>query len=355
MLLVGQGDLTIQVAHTVLMALPNALFMIFIYALIMSVCSTAVRNRETWVRAIWFVVSMLGYTIIDYTYMVHAYHFQHFKITKFAEFVLVFNVLFILAAHLLVHGDDSHAKRIDEVRTQKLELICQLSASVAHEIRNPLTVVKGYTKLMMNQEFDRNKSVDFLQSMMQELDRAESVISDYLQIGKRPDDHTKTEIQLSQVVDHVVDVLTPYALNNSVELKRTIDKDIRVNGIEAHVTQAIMNLVKNAIEANDQAGEVEVSLVRTSNTVELKVSDTGRGIAKSMLSRLGEPYYSTKTHGTGLGLTLVYKVINDISGKIQVQSQEGRGTTFKVLLPVYPHENAPEVMTQSRSIVDLKM
>lgn len=332
----SHGHLTLQIVKSVLLSLPQAIIIVCIFALVMCLCSFATRKQSFPVRASGFVFSLILYTLIDYFYVQHVTHANFLKFAPFAAFMVVFNFTFIVAIRLMIGIQDTYTKRLEEVRIEKLELISQLAASVAHEVRNPITVVRGYAQLMQREDYDAAKTQAFLQNMVEELDRAQAVITDYLHLAKDPINSTNSEINLSLTVDHVVDVLLPYAVNKNVQLQSTTESDLFIYGNPAHVTQAIINLVKNAVEAHDHGGTVNVHLKQVDKMVQLKVSDSGKGIPQAMLHKLGEPYLSTKKEGTGLGLTLVYKVMNDVKGKIDVQSKEGAGTTFSIIIPRQP-------------------
>lgn len=320
--------------------LPAALVMVAGFTAMMLVCQRLARGRSVSVQSAWFVTGLAVYAGLDYVY-IYRFSAMHpllqVGFVSFASYVLLFTLSFLAAFRFVVAGQNVRARACDELRSQKLELLSQLSSSVAHEIRNPITVVRGFAQLMLDTEYDRARTVQFLNLMLAELNRAEGIIGNYLQLSKRSIDGTSTEVNLSQALEYVVDILTPYAASRNVQLNRHIAQDLVVFGSPSYLNQALVNLVKNAIESHERPGRVDVRAQSCDRWVVLTISDRGRGISRAELSRLGEPYYWTKSQGTGLGLTLAYKVVYDMGGKIEVQSREGVGTTFTLRMPEMRH------------------
>lgn len=337
------SPLSVHAVWQILVSLPHQLVMVAVYALVMCICSMVLRNQRAVVRGLGFIGSLVCYSLLNYIYNADVIVRRHhgFSWSHFTLFIVAINLTFALAARVVVAGQKAQAARFDAIRLEKLQVISDLAASVAHEIRTPITVVRGFTQLILSHDPGRDRTVEFMQNMIEELDKAEAIIADYLQLAKKQIDDVHMVLDLSRIVSGIVEVLRRYAAENHVIIRSTIANDINVDGNEVQVSQAVTNLVKNAIESHTAGGTVEVSLKSIGDRLELKVADSGRGIEASDLPKLGTPYYSTRSHDTGLGLTLTYKVVSEMNGKIRVHSRVGKGTVFTVQLPRSLHQGEP--------------
>ncbi|MCL6516765.1 HAMP domain-containing sensor histidine kinase [Alicyclobacillus sp.] len=331
-LLVGHGRITTEAILTVLHLLPAALLPIAVYAGLMSAAKWLLRRQRPGVQGAGFAAALLVYSTFDYAWVFRSARRVSLHPWTFASFVLFFTLVFVLAARLILAAREAHERRADAAQGERLRLISQLSASVAHEIRNPITTVRGFTQLMLEQEYNRDRTVAYLDNMLRELDRADAMITHYLELSRREVPDERTEVHLQPLIRHVTELLQPLAGNRSVRLRCDAEEAV-VSGSPEPLRQALIHLVRNAIEAHDGPGQVEITLRRMDPHVHITIRDTGRGIPTADLARLGEPFYSTKTKGTGLGLTFVYKVVHELGGRIRVESRPGEGTTFTVWLP----------------------
>ncbi|WJH35003.1 HAMP domain-containing histidine kinase [Paenibacillus sp. CC-CFT747] len=183
--------------------------------------------------------------------------------------------------------------------------------------------------------------MQYIDISMEEIARTEAILSDYLSLSK-PLSQNAEKFDLSSHLQSVIEVLTPFANMNNVVLKM----EIHINGVWINakgdkVKQALLNLIKNAIEACTPNGDGVVTIKLTVQNGEaiLIVSDNGVGMTKEAVERLGSIYYSTKSNGTGLGLTFSYQVIYDLEGTIKVNSVLGVGTSFIITIPLNSHIN----------------
>ncbi|MCL6593700.1 MAG: HAMP domain-containing histidine kinase, partial [Alicyclobacillus sp.] len=312
--------------HTIAVLLPHALWIVLVYVGLMTLCSYALAHQRFSWRGCGFVAALLCYSLLDYAYVAHNGHLPGFNSLAFASFVLFYSLTFIVTARLVVAARNAHERRLDAAQSERLRLIGQLSASVAHELRNPITAVRGFTQLLLEHDYPRAKAVEFLRNMLQEMDKAESMITNYLNLSRPEIRAVKEPVNMAEVTQYAVNLLSPLAQSHQVQLQCQAEPIVVAGSLEP-LCQVLINLVKNAIEAHDRPGTVTVTIKRNEMYGEVVVRDTGRGIPQHELQRLGEPYYSTKSHGTGLGLTRVYKVVHELGGRIRIHSQEGEGTT----------------------------
>ncbi|MFF2886562.1 ATP-binding protein [Paenibacillus sp. NPDC057967] len=218
-------------------------------------------------------------------------------------------------------------------RSEKIELISHLAASIAHEVRNPLQVTRGFLQLLGTKSKEV-KERSYMTLAIDELDRASEIITDFLTFAK-PDMGDVMHLNLSEEIQKIVAILAPLATMSGGSIKMSIDSDLVVKGNSSRFKQALINIIKNSIEAFGENGEVQITATRTSNnSLILKIKDNGEGIDPEDLKRLGEPYYSKKTKGTGLGLMVTYRIIEAMNGEVKFYSDKGSGTEVCITMPV---------------------
>ncbi|WP_100331110.1 PAS domain S-box protein [Bacillus xiapuensis] len=217
-------------------------------------------------------------------------------------------------------------------KKDKLGAVGQLAAGIAHEVRNPLTAIKGFTQLWGQETHHKYSEI-----ILSELERIESIMQEFLMLAK-PHQETKFAIQnINKIVQETAEFMKPEALLHNVELKTELRKHLpAVKLEEKQIKQVLLNLIKNAIDAMPEGGNL---LVRTrcanDEFVCLEVIDEGVGISQDRIPRLGEPFYSNKEKGTGLGLMVSFKIIEHHQGKIFFESEEKKGTKVEIRLPAY--------------------
>ncbi|WP_100372494.1 ATP-binding protein [Bacillus sp. FJAT-45037] len=229
--------------------------------------------------------------------------------------------------------DLSERKRMDDLirKSDKLAVVAQLAAGVAHEIRNPLTAVKGFLQLFQR---DKKFNEQFLQLVMEELERVESIIYEYLTLAKPNHESTFTELQLQKIIQKVMTLVETQSIMKNVTMEFEFEDVATVYGSEKQIKQVLLNLIRNALEAVEENGEITIRLrSHPEDQVCIQVEDNGCGIPKERVARLGEPFYSTKEKGTGLGMMVCYKIIEHHHGLMTVHSEVGMGTRIDVILP----------------------
>jgi hypothetical protein len=216
------------------------------------------------------------------------------------------------------------------VRSESLAAIGEVTAIVAHEIRNPLSTVGGFAKMMLRpganaEMMKRNAAI-----IVEEISKLENILSDLLDFTKPSRPHF-TSCSFADVVGACVQVVQPRADSRHVNLQVDVPAELPLVPMDCgQMQQVITNLLINALDAVSEGGEVRVSAVPEDRTVKLAVSDNGQGIPASHMDQVFETFFTTKPTGTGLGLALARKVIEDHGATIDVASQEGVGTTFTI-------------------------
>ncbi|WP_226676904.1 sensor histidine kinase [Mesobacillus jeotgali] len=218
-------------------------------------------------------------------------------------------------------------------RAEKMNAIGQLAASVAHEIRNPMTVVKGFLQIFLSKEMSEEEHM-YLKLMIEELNRAETIINDYLSLAK-PDVGNLVIIDGSEMTEQVMDLMSSYAMmSKNISLHTEIKNQVKIRGNKSELKQVLINILKNGIEAMGDGGKLSLTLERQGDFGVFVINDTGIGMTAEETSRLGTAFYSLKERGTGMGLMVCYQIVERMKGQIKVSSKKGEGTTFEIIVPI---------------------
>ncbi|MEH7304155.1 PAS domain-containing sensor histidine kinase [Neobacillus drentensis] len=227
-------------------------------------------------------------------------------------------------------------KNDDTLRNlDRLSIIGQLAAGVAHEIRNPLTSLKGFSKLLTDTK-NRDKQDEYLSIIMNELDRIDIIVNEFMSLAK-PQAIQFEQVSLISILESTVNILHPQALLHNVQITNQYQQDdILLDCSPNQLKQVFVNFLKNAIESMPFGGNVDIHVQRVEgNRVQISFSDEGMGIDNELMRFLGTPFYTTKDKGIGLGLTVSNKIIQEHNGTMNIESKTGKGTTVKVELECF--------------------
>jgi len=218
-------------------------------------------------------------------------------------------------------------------KSEKLSLAGQLAAGVAHEIRNPLTAVKGFLQILQSGGELRKEYLDVMYS---EITRIEEIIHELLFLAQ-PTKLIFAEQNINNLLNHVVTLMGTEAIKENIRIETDLHcNPLIINCEENQIKQLFINLVKNSIEAMPRGGEVLIKTEPVADEVMITVSDTGYGIPPETLSKIGQPFYTTKEKGTGLGLAVSFNIIDTHRGKLTINSKPHQGTTFTITFPRVP-------------------
>lgn len=226
----------------------------------------------------------------------------------------------------------SDQKNLNElmIKSERNSLIGELAAGIAHEIGNPLTILKGFLQLFESGTIPKK---EYINIMKDELDRIEEIASDILVLAK-PDRLKFSEENIVEIIKHVVNLMSTDAFKKSIKIYiNYINDKIIVNCIKNQIKQVFINLLKNAIEAMDK-GDIVINVKEYDQYVEISVSDNGPGFEEEILKKIGEPFITTKENGTGLGIVVTKRIIENHNGTFTIDSVEGNGTTITIVLPI---------------------
>jgi PAS domain S-box-containing protein len=215
-------------------------------------------------------------------------------------------------------------------KSEKLALLGQMAAGIAHEIRNPLTSIKGFIQLFKIEQH----RVEYYDIVLSELDRINNIVGEFLVLAK-PTAAVFAEKDIKDLIKDVVTLINTQSILNNVQIFVEFESDLpKISCEENQLKQVFLNLLKNAIEAMPSGGTIDVKVtVKEEEKISAQIIDQGIGIPQERIPTLGEPFYTTKEKGTGLGLMTCYKIIESHNGQLTIDSVIGEGTTIEIILP----------------------
>ncbi len=240
-----------------------------------------------------------------------------------------------LRGNILLFRDITELERLrDEVaRSRRLVSLGNLAAGVAHEIRNPLSSIKGFATYFRERLADSPPDVETAEVMIREVDRLNRVINELLEFA-RPRPPGMRSLNVSEVIGQAKEMMASLAKKKGIALNFQLpQEDLIIEGDPDQLKQVIWNLYLNALEATEPAGRIEVILKAENDRIGITVADTGKGISGQDLPHLFDPYFTTKAAGVGLGLAIVHRIVEAHRGEIRAENRPEGGASFKVLLP----------------------
>ena len=244
--------------------------------------------------------------------------------------------------------DISQLKRTEELlqKSEKLAVVGELAAGLAHEIRNPLTTLKGFTQLIKSKTASGDDY--YIDIMLSELDRIELITNELMVVAK-PQVKKYQREDAKLLINQVMAFSAPHAKLNNVNVTVSFETEETIIYCDGNqIKQVFINLIKNAFEAMPKGGNLTIQVKQKDQFLHIDLHDTGIGIPKSLITRLGEPFYTLKEKGTGLGLMVSFRIIEAHKGTIHFTSEENIGTTVSITLPlVTAHDNFKTEHTHS--------
>jgi len=245
----------------------------------------------------------------------------------------------------LLRLDESHRKLREQTdvlfqteeqlrRADRLSALGELSAGMAHEIRNPLGSIKGAVEILKDDYSPDESKYEFIQILLKETDRLNHIVQEFLSFS-RPQQPEFRRADVNGIIESVLMLTAQEARKAGVQVEKRLDPSIGERSLDAGLLeQAFLNLVLNAVQAMPQGGTLSVESALRERCIEVRIADTGMGISEENRKKLFSPFFTTKKTGTGLGLAITFRIIQNHKGEIDVASEQGRGATFTVKLPV---------------------
>lgn len=254
---------------------------------------------------------------------------------------IIFCGILLIFTHILFLFGKYHLLKRQAIRTreesehQKLEMVGTLAASIAHEIKNPITGVKGLIQLLSEKHHD-SKDQFYFSVIQQEIMRINDIVNEFLILGKPTADKMKA-YDMNEIVKEVQPIIQSESNLYNVEFTvQYTPSPLIIMCSNDNIKQVVLNLSKNAIESmQSHGGRLVISIQQEGTNCLLKISDTGVGIPKHIIDKVYQPFFTNKETGTGLGLVICKRIIDTYKGTIQIKSTEGEGTTVIVRLPLH--------------------
>jgi two-component system sensor histidine kinase HydH len=241
--------------------------------------------------------------------------------------------------------DESHRKLREQTdilfqteeqlrRADRLSALGELSAGMAHEIRNPLGAIKGAVEILKDDYSPDEAKYEFIGILIKETDRLNRIVQEFLGFA-RPKIPEFQPADVNEAIESVLTLTAQESRKAGVMVEKRLDPSIGKRSIDAGMLkQAFLNLILNAIQAMPNGGILTIESSLQGRVLIVKISDTGTGIPEENRKKLFSPFFTTKKSGTGLGLAITYRIIENHRGTIDVASEPGKGTTFTVKIPV---------------------
>jgi len=220
-------------------------------------------------------------------------------------------------------------------RSERLASLGRMAAGIAHEIRNPLSSIKGFAQYFRNKFPPDSEDRNYAAVMADEVDRLNRVIQDLLNFA-RPQEPNLKPIDVPPLIRHALRLIQSDIRDKDIRVTEDIppDADFTIAGDGDMLTQVFLNLFLNAIEAMQTGGRLGIALRKSREDMQIEISDNGDGIPPENLSRIFDPFFTSKKGGTGLGLAIVYRIVESHHGEIKVDSQPGKGSAFVLRFPL---------------------
>ncbi|MGW5983073.1 ATP-binding protein [Bacillus mycoides] len=249
---------------------------------------------------------------------------------------LVLCIFFFIISHSLLKRFQSYVRTVVEMmnsmkETENLAVIGTMSTTIAHEIRNPLTALKGFTQIQKERNPEDTMSYEI---MLQEIERINGFVSELMLLGK-PKPTNYEWCNIGEILLYVVQLMESYATQYKVKFNLQVDGNLSViNGDDKQLKQVLLNIIKNGIESMPGGGNIQIlAYEKAGENLCISVEDQGLGIENEKIEKIGKAFYTTKENGTGLGLMITYKIIEEHQGSIAIESSIGIGTKVEIYLP----------------------
>lgn len=218
------------------------------------------------------------------------------------------------------------------LRTEKLKYVGQLAAGVAHEIRNPITTIRGFFQLLKDHPYDEKVFRNYIDIIIEELNRMNGIVGELLNLSK-PYQLVVKEHNINELMDEIILLQRGELHKKNIKIIRENECDKLICTDRNRLYQVIINVIQNSRDAFQKEGSIRISFESTDDKVRIIIVDDGPGMPKGVLSKIGTPFYTTKEHGTGLGIATSMKIMEELEGSFEISSKIGKGTKIVLVVP----------------------
>lgn len=255
----------------------------------------------------------------------------------------------------VITRDVSYRKEADQLRLQseKLQTAGEIAAGVAHEVRNPLSVISGFIQVMNE---DPHSPYTFYTNLIEtEIDRIQLIVNEFLVLS-RPHTEDPKVFKLDPILNDILVFFShELEIKNIVLTTNWLEKNICIKGDPNQLKQVLINIIKNAIDAIEAEGNIDITFQKEDDRhIGIHIADDGLGMKQETVNRIFQPFYTTKEKGTGLGMMISEKIITEHKGKIEIDSTYGQGTIFSITLPICTKEEKQRMQEEKKRLQEQK-
>lgn len=293
--------------------------------------SSIYLKKSLWTKLSIVTAFSFVYTVIAYLIPGLLYGFHDFLT------FITYGIILVLSTFIVTYLSETlrtaFVLQLEAMKFEKMEVVSHLAASISHEVRNPLTSVIGFLQLIRENEHSNEKTKQYAMYAIEEANRASGIINDYLTFAKP---HL-TEECLMNIENDIIkckEILNSLTIKQNVEIDSFFQHTGVIKGDPHKFHQVLLNIFKNSIEAMPDGGIITIQTFDCNEQIQIKITDTGHGMKPEHIARLGEPYFSLKGQkGTGLGMMVVYRIVESMKGTVTVTSEIDIGTSITLAFP----------------------
>lgn len=290
-------------------------------------------SGKAWVKRVyWFTFFSFGYSVLGLLLPSIFFGFNDYSAFLIYSATLTGSTFFVFYLSEMIRT--TYILQLEAIKYEKMQVVSQLAASMSHEVRNPLTTVKGFLQLINENPADAPTNTELSKIAVSEIDRATEVINQYLNFAK-PHPDREVDVDVTREISHTQEIIMPLAVNKGITVEAELLHQHSIKGDPNKLQQVLINVMKNGIEAMESGGALEICSYEEDGMLCIIIKDNGIGMTKEQITRLGEPYYSLKgKNGTGLGMMTVFQLVDGMNGTVRVVSKKNRGTSIILSFPI---------------------
>ncbi|MDO4963766.1 MAG: HAMP domain-containing sensor histidine kinase, partial [bacterium] len=284
------------------------------------------------IKNILFIEIFILFNSLNYIIWIKKYNADYYNLNNIFQIIICYFLITNILCFIFETGKNIINTNLTLKELRKEKQIRLSLFKITHEIKNPIAVCKGY--LDMINVYDKSQVERYIPIIKSEIERLLSLLQDFLLINKNNLDMDIMDFNM--LIEDTIEKLHPLLKNNNIKLNlNLIDDEIFINGDYNRLSQVIINIIKNSIEAIEDRGIININSKIKGNRYILTIEDNGLGMTKDTLSKIREPFFTTKKRGSGLGVSLISEIVEAHNGKINYESEYMKGTKVTITIPIY--------------------